>query len=243
MKTRYILFSILLLAVFALSSCQKEDESSSRFLAYATISDAANHVLMTDIDAERLYVEENSNIVGEWVDGRRVIVDYTVLRQHENASILKSYYVKVNSTYSILTKNPVKKSFLSSPVREDSIGHDPINIHDVWFAGNYMNINFALWRDDPGVTHFINLVIDDSKTTSDDVYAELRHNAFADAKLISAWGNVSFKVSDYLVSPKSSFKIHLSRQTYSGEFKTDTITYNSGLSLMKPVVLSRSLVQ
>jgi hypothetical protein len=143
-----------------------------------------------------------------------------------------------------LTKNPVKKSFLSTTAREDSIGHDPINLRDVWFANVYMNINFGLYRNNPGVRHFINLVVDDSKSTADDVYVELRHNAYFDLQSISTAGNVSFKISDFVVPPKTTVKIHLSRLTYNGTVATDTISYNSASNiLLSPKTFLRSEIK
>ena len=244
MKSKFLTIMVLTIVVVSFSACEKDRENENRDLSYATITDSANKVLTTDVDGVRLNVEENASVVGDWTVGRRVIIDYTKVREDANASVYKVIYIKVNGIYSILTKNPIKLSFLNSTTRVDSIGHDPINLHDVWFANSYININFGLYRNDPGVRHFINLVVDDSKTTSDDAYIELRHNAYFDLQSVSTWGNVSFKISDLIVSPKTSIKLHLSRLTYSGEVKTDTITYNANVSSIAPLAsFTRSLVQ
>lgn len=229
--------------ILSLTSCNKEAEED-RILAYATITDATNKILVTDVEGERLYVEQNATGITTWTNGARLVVDYTRIRVHENASMLKSYYVRINGVYPILTKSTIRKSFLNTTAREDSIGHDPINLRDVWFANDYINVNFGIYRNNPGIIHLINLVIDDSKSTSDMVYAELRHNAYFDLQSVGTFGNVSFKISDYVVPPKTSVKIVLSRLTYSGALKSDTLTYNSGSAALAPVVhFTRSLIQ
>ncbi len=234
---------MLAILVVSFSACKKE-ESEARYLAYATVTDGSNNVLISDGDAQRLYVAENATGLADWTNGKRVIIDYTIIREDASASLVKSYYVRLNSVYSILTKNPVKKSFLSSTAREDSIGHDPINIRDYWFANDYLNVDFSIYRNNPNTKHFINLVLDDSKSTTDDVYLELRHNAYFDLQSIGSWGNVSFKVSDLVVSPKTSVKLHLSRLTYDGVVKTDTMTYTKTPIAFAPAVkYPRSLIQ
>ena len=224
MKRSFLVISMIVLVVVGFLSCNKED-NEERYLSYATINDATNKVLKTDYSSSILYVEEGIENVPQWVAGKRLVIDYTILRAHESASMLKTYYVKINGVYDVLTKMPVKQSFLDSKARVDSIGHDPINLEDIWFTTNYLNINFSLYRNNPSVKHFINLVVDDTKTTADDVFVELRHNAYFDLQSYYRLGNVSFDVSSFVVAPKTSVKIHLSRLTYSGEMKTDTMTY------------------
>jgi hypothetical protein len=243
MKVRLFTFLMLAGVIVAFSACKKE-ESEARYLSYATVSDGSNKVLISDGDVQRLYVSENASGFNDWTNGKRLIVDYTVIREHESASMIKSYYVRLNNVYSILTKNPIKKSFLNTTAREDSIGHDPINIRECWFANDYLNIDFTIYRNNPNIKHFVNLVVDDSKTTATDVYVELRHNAYSDFPNIGVWGNVSFKISDYIVPPNNSVLFHLSRTTYNGEQKTDTMTYRSGLIALAPAAkFTRSLLQ
>lgn len=240
MKSSFFTFIILCIVLFSFSAC-KEDEGEARFLAYATVTDGPNKVLISDGEVQRLFVVENASEMSNWTTGKRVIVDYTIIREHESASMLKSYYVRLNSVYDVLTKTVVKKSFLNTTAREDSIGHDPINIRNYWFANDYLNIDFMLYRNNPGVKHFVNLVVDDSKSTADDVYLELRHNAYFDLQTISTWGNVSFKVADLVVPPKTSVKLHLSRFTYDGAVKTDTLNYTLGVTYLAPVARSSRL--
>lgn len=228
MKNRVFFALIVSLILCTFSAC-KEEERDNRHLAYATIINATDKALTTDVDGELLYVQENESGFTDWTVGKRLIVDYSIVTDRNVTSTPKSYNVKLNCVYTILTKNPVKKSFLNTTLRDDSIGHDPINVRSVWFANSYLNIDFGIYRNDPGIRHFINLVKDDSKSTSDDVFVELRHNAYHDLQSIGSWGNVSFNISDFVMPPKSSVKIHLSRLTYTGEVKTDTLTYNTGI--------------
>jgi hypothetical protein len=232
MKKTHLLFSIVAILTLSFSSCKNDDKNEARYISYATITDGANKVIVTDNESITLYVEQNSGVVAEWKDGKRLVVDCTVLRKLDNATTGKVYYVKVNQVYDVLTKYPVMQSFLNTKERDDSIGHDSINLHEIWFANAYLNMNFGIYRSDPGIKHFINLVVDDSKSTPNDVYAELRHKAYSDLRSVYSLGNISFNVSGLVVSPKTSVRIHLSRKTYSGEMKTDTVTYEVGVAKM-----------
>ena len=91
-----------------------------------------------------------------------------------------NYYVRLYGLDDVLTKVPVKQSFIheNEGVRQDSIGNDPINVQEAWFGGRYLNVEFRIpVKDGSKEKHFINLVQDDVVAHHDTVYVTLRHNA------------------------------------------------------------------
>lgn len=235
MKRNAFIITLLAIVGFSFISCNKDD-NESRYLSYTTVNDAVAKTLILDSDSSMLVAEEGSEVLGSgnWVDRKRLILDYTVLRSVVNGS-KTTHYVRINNYYSVLTKAPRYKSLLSTAAN-DSIGSDPINLYGVWFANNYMNINFGIYRNSPAITHYINLVIDDTKTTQDEIYAELRHNAYADFTYRFVQGNVSFDMMKLLTPPRANVKIYLTRKTYSSGVKTDTLTYTVGSISSKSVI-------
>lgn len=237
MKKSVLLFSLITSIGLGFSSCNNSDDES-RYLSYTTVNDATAKTLILDADSSILVAEQGSEILGtsNWTDRKRLILDYTVLRSDESR---KTRYVKINNYYSVLTKNPIKLSTLNTQELRDSIGYDPVNLQGAWFASGYLNINFVLYRQSPTLKHMINLVVDDSKTTADEIFVELKHNAFRDFQSYPAQGNASFDLKDYLTTPKASVKVYLSRNTYgpSGTYKTDTLTYTGGASIATKSVI------
>lgn len=95
----------------------------------------------------------------------------------------------------LLTKMPVYLSELT-PDEIDSLGTDPIDIENAWFgAGEYLNIEFIIFVNDPQKAHFLNLVVDEEKSTPEEVFVTLRHNAFKDETRQKGWGRVSFDIA------------------------------------------------
>lgn len=235
MKKSALFITFMAILGLSFTSCSKDD-NESRYLSYTTVYDAVAKTLMLDSDSSLLVAEEGSEILGSvnWVDRKRLILDYTVLRTQVNGS-KSTHYVKINNYYSVLTKAPRYKSLLTTEAN-DSIGTDPINLYGVWFANDYMNINFGIYRNNPYITHYINLVIDDTKTTGDEIYAELRHNAYADFTYRFVQGNVSFDMQKLLTPPRANVKIYLTRKTYTSGVKTDTLTYTGGNVSSKSVI-------
>ncbi len=125
----------------------------------------------------------------------------------------------------LLTKNPVFSSALS-PHQQDSIGHDPIEIVDIWFGGEkYLNINFAIYRNVPNLLHFINLVVDDDASSFDRKVLQFRHNAYNDYLVRLVPGRVSFDISSLLAEELDSVKLVVTWQTYGNGIRKDSGYY------------------
>jgi hypothetical protein len=137
-----------------------------------------NFKIETD-NGNTLRVTENLDPSFPVEDSLRVVATFTPLEQTgEN-----SFDIRVNAMKKLLTKMPVYLSELT-PDEIDSLGTDPIDIENAWFgAGEYLNIEFIIFVNDPQKAHFLNLVVDEEKSTPEEVFVTLRHNAFKDETL------------------------------------------------------------
>ncbi len=234
MKSLFFTTAAICLAMVAFTSC-RDEKTEERYMAYST---AITTDLIQSDEGGLLYVQENKS-GATWVSGERLIVDYTRLSDR-GTTAEKAYNVRINQAYKVLTKSLVPLSFLNTQARVDSIGSDPIDIVDLWFAGKYMNINFIIFRNNPSLKHFVNLVVNDTLSTASNLYVELRHNAYYDMTSFRTVGNASFDISGYLPQTlmPQALKVHISRRSYNGSMLTDTVTYNynSGLVLKSPFV-------
>jgi len=234
MKSIILKTTALCFAILFLNSC-RDEKPEDRYVAYST---ALSADLIQSDEGTLLYVQENKS-EATWVANERLIVDYTRLSDRATTG-QNALNVRVNQAYKVLTKSLVPLTFLNTQTRIDSIGRDPIDIVDLWFAGKYMNINFYVYRNDPNQKHFINLVVNDTLSTVSNLYVELRHNAYYDMTSFKTVGNASFDISGYLPQTlmPQALKVHITRRSYSGVMLTDTVTYNyqGGVVLKSPSV-------
>ena len=169
----------------------------------------------------------SANLVPGWPvkDGQRVIANYTILGDSPRMDGTKDYYVRLNMLYDVLSKDVVKQSFIDEDeeVREDSIGHDPIDVAEAWFGGGFLNITFEILHG--GGTHFINLVQDDARISGDSVFLTLRHNAYSDPQAYRGFGYVSFDMVPLVPEGKTELPVRLTWEGYDGQTHSDTGTF------------------
>ena len=170
-----------------------------------------NFKIETD-NGNPLRVTENLDPSFPVEDSLRVVATFTPLEQTgEN-----SFDIRVNAMKKLLTKMPVYLSELT-PDEIDSLGTDPIDIENAWFGtGEYLNIEFIIFVNDPQKAHFLNLVVDEEKSTPEEVFVTLRHNAFKDETRQKGWGRVSFDIAGLVPAGKDQIKVTLQWTGYSG---------------------------
>ncbi|MFQ8806879.1 MAG: hypothetical protein ACLR8Y_19705 [Alistipes indistinctus] len=103
-----------------------------------------------------------------------------------------------------------------------ALGNDPIDVEDAWFGGNYLNVNFFVFRFDPSLAHFINLLVDEQNSTADNVVVILKHNAYGDPATSLAFGRVSFDISGLVPAGQKSVKITLKWTNYNNVERSDS---------------------
>ena len=144
-----------------------------------------------------------------------------------------NYYIRLYGVDDVLTKVPVKQSFINEDeeVRQDSIGNDPINVREAWFGGRYLNVEFRIpVKDGSKEKHFINLVQDDVGTHNDTVYVTLRHNAYGEKPDTGndrgnySWGRgrVSFDLTSIVPEGQTSVPVKLLWTEY-GKNTSETV--------------------
>ena len=180
--------------------------------SWGTIVGTPENFKIEPDNGNTLRVTENLDPSFPVEDSLRVVATFTPLEQTgEN-----SFDIRVNAMKKLLTKMPVYLSELT-PDEIDSLGTDPIDIENAWFgAGEYLNIEFIIFVNDPQKAHFLNLVVDEEKSTPEEVFVTLRHNAFKDETRQKGWGRVSFDIAGLVPAGKDQIKVTLQWTGYSG---------------------------
>lgn len=159
------------------------------------LMDDADTVLITNSERFDFKADTRVSFAGEIISEKRV-------GEH------RFYEFRAVVMDKILTKKPLLQTNLdANEVLADSVGNDPISLYSAEIASKYININYTLLHGGAGQKHFINLVVDDLPTPEPliadangvlTLKAELRHNAFEDARRYESFGFVSFIIDDYL---------------------------------------------
>lgn len=148
---------------------------------------------------------------------QRVFLNYTVLSDTKNGY---DHYIKVNDIWNILTKHAIDLTTQN----EDSIGHDPVKINDMWVGGDYLNISFMF--NYGGVKpHAINLVTNmlSSYASPDAVDLEFRHNAYESEQTKLFEGFVCFDLKPFRIENADSVKFAIKVKEWEGEKIYDVV--------------------
>lgn len=238
---RISIFSALLISVLSFASCLKDEESYSLgkyWISYGIIEGDQEAFTIKLDNGKTLNIAQNNDPGFKVSDGLRVVVNYTILQ--DNA---EGYLVRLNAIDNLLTKKPVYKSSITEQALKDSIGVDPINIDDLWFSsGKYLNINFEIFRNDPQLAHFINLVVDDSAPkTPGTVTVEFRHNAYKDSKKHSGYGRVSFDIESLIPQGEDQIKVIVKWTNYYGKERSESGTFKRNPTEIPSAKMERAL--
>ena len=226
MKTisRFLFF--IALVSLSLSSCKKDNDGYSLndvWRSIATVENTENESLFffTSDNGRRMWTA--SSLISQYKpkDGQRIIAYYTILSDGPAGGSYQ-HDVMLRDAYEILTKG----IFNITSATQDSIGHDPVKIEEIWIGSDYLNITFTYRGNDQ--IHFINLVSDASIQYNDGkTHLEFRHNANSDAPTYNFSGIVSFDLTSLKKSGIESLPlvIHVLESEGSDE-KTYELNYN-----------------
>lgn len=181
---------LLFIVSLFISSCSKDKDYSldNFWVASATIyTDGVKPYLIYTDNGDVLFPSaSNINFIPK--HKQRVWLDYTILGDTFGEF---DYYVKVNNISEILTKDITTLT----ESNKDSIGNDPIKIEDLWFADNFLTIQFLYGGG--GAIHYINLVrnLDSLKTEDGKPILEFRHNRNNDIynNALRGWSSFNLK--------------------------------------------------
>ena len=186
-----------LLAMAALSSCNKDDGYPMlNYISFGVAEgDSPDYNSLLD-NGSRLYISYNSVPGVSIEDGQRLMLNYTILGDAGiNPSGKMDYYIRLNGLRGILCKDMLTQTEIEDDDTgelEESLGSDPINLEDLWFAGGFLNIYFNILTGSSQEPHTLNLVWNDLVVSGDTAFLQLRHNAHGDGRIRSSYGYASF---------------------------------------------------
>lgn len=224
MKTlRLFVLSIgIVITTLTFNSCLDDDDynNGNQWLTVATVESKSNsnsaHYFRLD-DGVKLLPATGNYTGHNLEDGHRVLLNYTVISDSDDAS--DTHYVRVNDLSVVLTKDIAENK---SEENDSIYGTDPVNIQKMWIGGGYLNILFETQYGN-FVKHFINLI---PKTDAESPYVyEFRHNRHKDPANFWSNGVVCFNFSE-IDTEGQTITITILVNTYNGE-KEYTFEYNS----------------
>lgn len=234
-----------LLSTLFLSACHGKSESYNYYYSYGNIladeeGIEKGYSIILDSGNE-LRIHDNHVANAEVEDGNRIYAKYSILGQQSGQNGNKIFNVDLYGLNKVLEKIPVLQSDIDDPnnteVTEESIGNDPIKINSQIVAGRYLTIEFSIYtRRGSDVSHFINLVQDDTRVPTDPeddtVYLTLRHNGYDDVpqsgtlnQFIKTYGSVSFDLTSILPAGEEFVPIKVFWTDY-GLTINDRVTYS-----------------
>ncbi|HBG40465.1 MAG TPA: hypothetical protein DDW85_03490 [Porphyromonadaceae bacterium] len=192
MKKAYVVIGICLAALLAyFSSCDDNSQYSlgDFVVSIATVEPTGANGYHIVLDNGKRLLPVHSDIRYMPGSEQRVVVNYTILSDAKDGY---DYYVKINDIWNILTKQVIELNEENA----DSIGNDPIQIHDIWVGGDYLNVDFFFNYGKGEKPHAVNMVKNtlSSEATLNGVDLEFRHNAYNSASSKLYRGFVSFNL-------------------------------------------------
>ena len=217
MKRTFIKAFLLAVMAAVLASCFPDMEYMYTDTSMCTY--VSSTTLKTD--AGEIYHITSNNSGANMPDTlKRVMVRVDVLNRIEGTS--NEYNVRLMEFAGAMVQTPLTKSTMD----EEAVGNDGVSISTGWISGGYFNayVYIAMLRP-TNVHHVVNLVFDDARSDADNVYFELRHNAYDEcpenpsiplASFEFAGAYMSFPLDGILESGKTPV-VHLEWDWYDGE--------------------------
>ncbi len=173
---RKMIFALVGLATLLVSANSCKKDTTIRY-SNETMGNVVNGIYTTDQGNIFNIVEQGCP--GKIDTMKRVYTVSDVIRKTAEGEE-NEYDIRLHYIIEPLDKPMVIKSEATEEELEE-IGDDPIDLVRGWFSGGYINIIFQTeFKKDSKVKHFINLVVDDSKTEDGKLFLELRHNAYGE---------------------------------------------------------------
>lgn len=160
---------------------------------------------------------------GDFKDGSRVLVNFTILDEELNQDeTVSQYLVKVNEIQDVLMKG----IFELTEENADSLGYDPIVVKDYWVSDSLLNFKLKYWGYNR--THFLNLIQDSTDLVTNDgkLKLALRHNANNDETAVPYTAFVSFSLNSLREEGKDSVAVQISSTDYDDVTHSFNFVFN-----------------
>ena len=198
MKRIYFLVVLCctLAATFCFQSCLEDETYGGENLLFAVgtvrVMEGQDYYFELD-EGSLLYPTDTTDIHDyQVVNDQRAFVYFTPLDEKLAGY---EYNAKLEHIENILTKD----IYRMPPDKADSIGHDHIDVDNIWLTDDHVNIVYKIHHsNNPEKLHMLNLVVNETDEPVMDGYLhlEFRHNAYDDAPVQAGTGIVSFKLDE-----------------------------------------------
>lgn len=188
-------FLLLFVTMPLFQSCLDDfdgDEQPSLTIGTLRIINGNDYYFALD-EGTKMYPGDTTSINNyKLTDGQRTFIYFYPLEEKVDGY---DYNAQINHIENILTKD-----IYSMPAEKaDSIGDDAINITNMWFVDNYLNIQYQLYHsNNTDKKHMLNLVVNEASDGKNDkegyITLEFRQNANDDELIMPGNGLVSFKL-------------------------------------------------
>ena len=249
-----ISWGVLALSVMSLliTSCKDNDNdqwSVSRIIGDILPKDGGQMRILLD-DCDTVMITNSDDIDRSKLEVNRLhprVLAHVEVISTKKTGDYNFYEARNVIMDSLLTKLPVMQSFLDSDTPEgndlnEEIGDDFIFIHDAQIDARYLTVIYGITHGGNGISHFINLLIDD--TTEPivnangvlEIKAELKHNAFNDLNIQSGNGYVSFDIEKYMkMEGVKEIEMEVEFAVSNGNTNTKTISWKNDNQTAKPL--------
>ena len=234
MKKGINILGLLMIFAGAFSSCNMDENDNfgqgKIWFGYTTVekeneSDREFRLILDDGTVMDI-VQFNANLapdVYNLKDGDRIFAYFSIDFEDRRDERLY-YYIRLNAYQKILTKFPV----YNSEVGEEEVGEDPINVDKSWIGGGFLNVEFHFFAGSKEQKHLVSLYVieDHPQADENNIYVEMRHNAYGDRPHDVAYGAVSFDIRDFLPQEKNVVTVHFTYTNYDGRTITTSEAYS-----------------
>ena len=225
-------FATLLLLIISLFSCLKTDDIYSnleRTAAYGiVIGDDQDAKILLDDESTMLNIVSYATIPIKLEDGNRVFIIFALADKDNTSapSTASEYDVVVFDIKDILTKDYLIMADITEE-KEAELGTDKADISNAWVSAGYLNLIFYIQTANTSVSHFVNLVLDEARSTNTKKHFIFRHNAHRDVGAIQSFGRVSFDIKDIIDNMTSGSEIEFVLQwdSYHSDGKQESFIY------------------
>lgn len=217
---------------FLISGCQNDNEENPpRFLEFGkTIENQVEFPVVITDSEKVLRIEEYPGDF-DFEKGDRVLLHYELTgennnerRDEQNTTADYDYSVKVLSIQEITTKQIVE----IDKENRDTIGVDPLLVHDIWLGGGFLNVDFSFYGN--GKVHYISIVKDPGEQPEDEteIHLQVRHDARGDELIHRYRGLMSFYLDSLQVENADSVKLVFeNKEFYKTPFPGFEIVYGN----------------
>src|SRR5690554_7703946 len=222
MKRMLFLFSDLL--ALAAVSCSVNDDDGEYYqyrLGIIEGSSDATFTILTD-DGYRLKPTEFLSNDYEIVDGKRVIVQFSIVAEVESSEI--DYEVKM----AMIEDIPVKDIIIANEEVRDSLGTDPATISALSLGNGYLNVQFSFYGQ-KAEKHYLYMVYDEEKQEKEGfITLDFHHNAHDDIKSSPYSGLFSFPVAQFEEGGSGTIKFLFRSRKEDNSTFTHELEYKYG---------------